>query len=221
MHARGRLHRLPHLRIVERKCPLGFHCTCFTTSTSGLRPQSPHTPPSDYASAPPACRRAACRTLSWHESSSRAWQVALTEPKIAHNKQNNDNDTDDSEDAHVTLLLLLGTRKLCTQPGSSRSPGYGLACGALVPRLIETPCNAFIKTTIRPASRAICDILAINVGIVRKSSGCGADIPPRVVHAATRAPPPDGEARSRLLHTGTCCVEAVAVRWVDGGAPPP
>jgi len=27
------------------------------------------------------------------------------------------------------------------------------------------------------------------------------------VHAATRVPPPDGEARSRLLHAGTCSVE--------------
>jgi hypothetical protein len=40
-----------------------------------------------------------------------------------------------------------------------------------------------------------------------KSSGCGADATPRVVHAATRVPPPDGEARSRLLHAGTCSVE--------------
>jgi hypothetical protein len=43
------------------------------------------------------------------------------------------------------------------------------ACGALVPHLIETPCNAFISTSVAQASRAICDILATNVGIVRKS----------------------------------------------------
>jgi hypothetical protein len=121
------------------------------------------------ASATSACRRVARRTLSWHESRSRAWQVALTEPDIAHNKQNDDHNTDDSEDAHTTLLLLLGTHKLCAHPGSSRSLGYGLACGALVPHLIETPCNAFISTSVAQASRAICDILATNVGIVRKS----------------------------------------------------
>ncbi len=40
-----------------------------------------------------------------------------------------------------------------------------------------------------------------------KLSGCGADVPPRVVHAATRVPSPDGEARSRLRHAGTCSVE--------------
>jgi hypothetical protein len=40
-----------------------------------------------------------------------------------------------------------------------------------------------------------------------KSSGCGADVPPYVVHIATRVPHPDGEARSRLLHAGTYCVE--------------
>ena len=118
---------------------------------------------------PPACRRAACRTLSWHESRSCAWQVALAEPDIAHNKQNNDDNTDDREDTHTTLLLLLGTRKLCAHPESSRSPGYGLACGALVPRLIETPCNTFIRTSVAQASRAICDIFATNVEIVRKS----------------------------------------------------
>jgi hypothetical protein len=134
---------------------------------SGARDGLPHAPLA--LSAPPACRRAACRTLSWHESKSRAWQVALSEPEIAHNKQNNDNDTDDSEDVHVTLIVLLGTRTLCTHPGSSRSPGHGLACGALVPHLIETPCNAFSSTSVAPASRAICDILATNVGIVRKS----------------------------------------------------
>ena len=41
-----------------------------------------------------------------------------------------------------------------------------------------------------------------------KLSGCGADVPPRVVPTATRVPPPDGEARSRLLYAGTCSVEA-------------
>ena len=40
-----------------------------------------------------------------------------------------------------------------------------------------------------------------------KLSGCGAGVPPRVVHAAIRVPPPNGEARSRLLHMGTCSVE--------------
>jgi hypothetical protein len=121
------------------------------------------------ASATSACRRVARRTLSWHESRSRAWQVALTEPDIAHKKQNYNDNTDDSEDAHTTLLVLLGTRKLCAHPGSSRSLGYGLPCGALVPHLIETPCNACISTSVAQASRAICDILATNVGIVRKS----------------------------------------------------
>ena len=95
--------------------------------------------------------------------------MALAEPDIAHNKQNNDDNTDDREDTHTTLLLLLGTRKLCAHPGASRSPGYGLACGALVPRLIETPCNTFIRTSVAQASRAICDIFATNVEIVRKS----------------------------------------------------
>jgi hypothetical protein len=120
--------------------------------------------------APPACRRAACRTLLWHESRSRTWHVALTEPDIAHNKQNNDDDTDDSEDAHVTLLVLLGTgtRTLCTQHGSSGSPGHGLAC------------NAFIGTSVAPASRAICDILATNVGIMRKSCKWKGQIPQSV-----------------------------------------
>jgi len=118
---------------------------------------------------PPACRRAACRTLSWHDSRSCAWQVALTEPEIAHNKQHNDDNTDDREDTHTTLLVLLGTRQLCAHPGSSRPPGSGLACGALVPRFIETPCNACISTSVAQVSRAICDILATNVGILRKS----------------------------------------------------
>jgi len=119
--------------------------------------------------APPACQRAACHGLSSHQSRSRAWSVALTQPEIAHKKQNNDNDTDDSEDIHVTRLVLLEMRKLCAQPGSSRPPGHGLACGALVPHIIETPCNAFSRTSVALASRAICDIFATNVAIVRKS----------------------------------------------------
>jgi hypothetical protein len=40
-----------------------------------------------------------------------------------------------------------------------------------------------------------------------KSSGCGADVPPYVVHIATRVPHPDGEVRSRRLHAGTYSVE--------------
>jgi hypothetical protein len=148
------------------------------------RPKSPHTPPSDYASVLPACRRTACRTLSWHESRSCAWQVALTEPEIAHNKQHNDDDTDNSEDVHAILLLLLGTGKLCAPSGSSRSLGYGLACGALVPHLIETPCNAFIRASVAQASRTICDILATNVGIVRKS---GSHLPSRSIQDSTNS----------------------------------
>src|ERR1051326_2978584 len=91
----------------------------------------PHAPLA--LSTPPAYRRAACRTLSWHESRSRAWQVALTEPDIAHNKQNNDNDTDDSEDVHAPLLVRWGTRTRRPPPGESRSPSHGLACAVLVP----------------------------------------------------------------------------------------
>jgi len=64
---------------------------------------------------------------------------------------------------------------MCAHPGSSRSLGYGLACGALVPHLIELPCNAFISTSVALASRPICDILATNVGIVRKSGVPEAD----------------------------------------------
>jgi hypothetical protein len=64
----------------------------------------------------------ACHSLSSHQSSSRAWHVALTEPEIAHKKQNNDNDTNDSKDIHTILLVLLGTRKLCTQLGQAGLP---------------------------------------------------------------------------------------------------
>jgi hypothetical protein len=64
---------------------------------------------------------------------------------------------------------------MCAHPGSSRSLGYGLACGALVPHLIELPCNAFISTSVALASHPICDILATNVGIVRKSGVPEAD----------------------------------------------
>ena len=109
-----------------RPAPATSACRCmiaFGSPGAGDRRRAGprHTPPSGYTSAPPACRRPASHSLSWHESRSRAWQVTLTEPEIAQNKHNNDDDTDDSEDVHATLLLLLGTRKLCAKPGSSRS----------------------------------------------------------------------------------------------------
>ena len=37
------------------------------------------------------------------------------------------------------------------------------------PETCETPLHAFIRTTIAPVSHAICNFLAINVGIVRKA----------------------------------------------------
>jgi hypothetical protein len=37
------------------------------------------------------------------------------------------------------------------------------------PAPCQTPCNACTRTTIAPAAHAICDILATNVGIVRKA----------------------------------------------------
>jgi hypothetical protein len=67
--------------------------------------------------------------------------------------------------------------------------------------------NACIRWKVLHGAGAVWRNRAKNVAIVHKSSGCGADVPPRVVHAATRVPPPAGEARSRLLHPGTCSVE--------------
>jgi hypothetical protein len=75
----------------------------------------------------------------------------------------------DNEDVHAALPLTFGNAQAVRPTWINRSPGYGLPCGALVPHLIETPCNAFISTSIAQASHAFCDIVATNVGIMRKS----------------------------------------------------
>ena len=68
---------------------------------------------------------------------------------------------------------------------------------------IETPGTAFIKTSVATASRGFCDILAIHVGIVHKSSSQKptANSMRTVVIASISAMPQctGGQARSMLL----------------------
>ena len=93
--------------------------------------------------------------------------------------------------------------------GATPHIGYQPCKDVQTPTLAKKPMcgstvvhNACIRWKILHGAGIICCILATNVAIVYKSSCCGADVPPRVVPTATRVPPPDGEARSRLLQRG-------------------
>src|SRR2546421_8466645 len=92
-------------------------------------------------------------------------------------------------------------RVLPSMPVSGATPhiGYRPYKDVHIPTLAKKPlcdstvfCNACIRWKILHGAGIICCILATNVAIVYKSSGCGADVPPRVVHDATSVPPPDG-----------------------------
>lgn len=83
-----------------------------------------------------------------------------------------------------------------------------------MPHLIETPCNVFISTSVAQASRAICDILATNVGIVRKAcreGKCTTCVPGSIICV----PPTEGGSRHRSRSRDIVCR---SFWWAEGAA---